>query len=127
MSSAAAGWRFTTGTIDFSSRGFRTRAALHAIAPIGVELGLWQGSSQNQTMLWLRWWDTEDNLLLTGAERASRTQQALFDNSWGVRNGIECRASGISPGFISRVRQAAFPILMQLNLAFPHKNCGFSI
>jgi hypothetical protein len=94
---------------------------------LGNCVGLLQDSYQNQTMLWLRWWDTEGNLLLTGAERASRTQQALFDNSSAVGNGIECRASGISPGFISRVRQAAFPILMQLNLAFPHKNCGFSI
>ncbi|MEG4027721.1 MULTISPECIES: Uma2 family endonuclease [unclassified Microcoleus] len=40
------------------------------IAPLGVELGLWQGSYQNQTMLWLRWWDQEGNLLLIGDERA---------------------------------------------------------
>lgn len=79
MSSAAAGWRFTTGTIGFTSSGFRTRAVLHAITPIGVELGLWQGSYQNPAILWLRWWDTEGNLLLTGAERASRTQQTLLD------------------------------------------------
>ncbi|WP_333335773.1 hypothetical protein [Microcoleus sp. LAD1_D3] len=30
-------------------------------------------------MLWLRWWDTEGNLLLTGTQRASRTQQTLLD------------------------------------------------
>ena len=40
------------------------------IAPLGVELGLWQGSYQNQTMLWLRWWGEEGNLLLIGDERA---------------------------------------------------------
>ena len=40
------------------------------ITPLGVELGLWQGSYQNQTMLWLRWWDEEGNLLLIGDERA---------------------------------------------------------
>jgi len=40
------------------------------IAPLCVELGLWQGSYQNQTMLWLRWWDEEGNLLLIGDERA---------------------------------------------------------
>ncbi|MEG4418540.1 Uma2 family endonuclease [Microcoleus sp. LAD1_D5] len=40
------------------------------IAPLSVELGLWQGSYQNQTMLWLRWWDEEGNLLLIGDERA---------------------------------------------------------
>ena len=37
---------------------------------LGVELGLWQGSYQNQTMLWLRWWDEEGNLLSIGDERA---------------------------------------------------------
>ena len=42
---------------------------------MGVELGLWQGSYQNQTMLWLRWWDSEGNLLLTGTERAAVEQQ----------------------------------------------------
>ena len=40
------------------------------IAPLGVELGLWQGSYQNQTMLWLRWWDEAGNLLSIGDERA---------------------------------------------------------
>jgi len=65
--------------MNFTRSEFGTRAVLHAIAPIGVELGLWQGSYQNQTMLWLRWRDTKGNVLLTGAERASRIQQALFD------------------------------------------------
>jgi len=37
---------------------------------LGIELGLWQGSYQNQTLLWLRWWDDEGNLLLIGDERA---------------------------------------------------------
>ena len=42
----------------------------YPIAQIGVELGVWEGSYQNQTQRWLRWWDREGNLLLTGAERA---------------------------------------------------------
>jgi len=41
-----------------------------SLASLGIELGLWQGSYQNQTMLWLRWWDEEGNLLLIGDERA---------------------------------------------------------
>ena len=40
------------------------------ITSLGVEFGLWQGSYQNQTMLWLRWWDEEGNLLLISDERA---------------------------------------------------------
>lgn len=42
----------------------------YSIPPLGVELGLWQGSYQNQTQLWLRWWDEQGNLLLIGDERA---------------------------------------------------------
>jgi Uma2 family endonuclease len=47
----------------------------YPISRLGIELGLWQGSYQNQTQLWLRWWDEEGNLLLTGAERAEIAQQ----------------------------------------------------
>ena len=47
----------------------------YAIAPLAVELGLWQGSYQNQTQLWLRWWDEQGNLLLIGSERAELAQQ----------------------------------------------------
>lgn len=42
----------------------------YAIGPLGVELGLWEGNYQNQTQIWLRWWDDSGNLLLTGTERA---------------------------------------------------------
>jgi len=42
----------------------------YPIPPLEVELGLWQGSYQNQTQVWLRWWDQQGNLLLTGSERA---------------------------------------------------------
>jgi len=51
----------------------------YPILPLGVELGLWQGSYQNQTQLWLRWWDEQGHLLLIGDERAelerSRAEQ----------------------------------------------------
>ncbi len=47
---------------------------------LGIELGLWQGSYQNQTQLWLRWWDTDGNLLLTGAER-TEVERARADRA----------------------------------------------
>ena len=47
----------------------------YSIPPLGVELGLWQGSYQNQEQLWLRWWDSEGNLLLIGSERAELERQ----------------------------------------------------
>jgi hypothetical protein len=45
------------------------------IPPLQVELGLWQGSYQNQTQTWLRWWDNKGNLLLIGDERAEQEKQ----------------------------------------------------
>ncbi|MEG4534019.1 Uma2 family endonuclease [Microcoleus sp. B5-D4] len=42
----------------------------YPIERMGVELGVWEGSYQNQTQRWLRWWDNQGNLLLTGSEQA---------------------------------------------------------
>ncbi|NER34834.1 MAG: Uma2 family endonuclease [Oscillatoria sp. SIO1A7] len=47
----------------------------YPIERLGVELGLWQGTYQNQTQAWLRWWDKEGNLLLTGREQAELERQ----------------------------------------------------
>lgn len=40
-----------------------------------MELGLWDGTYQNQSQRWLRWWDREGNLLLIGDERAENERQ----------------------------------------------------
>jgi Uma2 family endonuclease len=42
----------------------------HPIAGLGVELGIWRGHYQNLELPWMRWWDAEGNLLLTGHELA---------------------------------------------------------
>lgn len=39
-----------------------------------MELGIWQGLYQNTELPWLRCWDLEGNLLLTGYERAEQAQ-----------------------------------------------------
>ncbi|MBD2385537.1 Uma2 family endonuclease [Cylindrospermum sp. FACHB-282] len=49
----------------------------YPITPMGVELGLWQGEYQNAELPWLRWWDLQGNLLLTGEERANRLAAQL--------------------------------------------------
>jgi len=46
-----------------------------AIAPMAVELGLQQQVQQREMTTWLRWWDEDGNLLLTGDERAVQFEQ----------------------------------------------------
>ena len=43
-----------------------------AIAELGVEIGIWQGVYQNSELPWLRWWDANGNLLLTGWETSEQ-------------------------------------------------------
>ncbi len=45
------------------------------IAEVGVELGIWQGRYQNVDLPWLRWWDRDGHLLLTGEEQAQQERQ----------------------------------------------------
>lgn len=47
----------------------------YPVPPLEVELGVWEGSYQNQTQCWLRWWDLQGNLLLTGSERAIAAEE----------------------------------------------------
>jgi hypothetical protein len=63
----------------------------YPIPPLGVELGIWQGRYKNVELPWLRWWDREGNLLLTGEERADRAERenALLRE--------QLRALGIEP------------------------------
>ena len=47
----------------------------YPIKPLGVELGIWQGTYKNVELPWLRWWTIEGELLLTGEERAEQEKQ----------------------------------------------------
>jgi hypothetical protein len=49
----------------------------YPIPQIGVELGIWQGRYNNMELPWLRWWDSQGNLLLTGEERAKIAESEL--------------------------------------------------
>ncbi|QJB45521.1 Uma2 family endonuclease [Dolichospermum flos-aquae] len=63
----------------------------YSITPMGVELGLWHGEYQNAELPWLRWWDLQGNLLLTGEERAEQETQRAN------RLAAQLRALGIEP------------------------------
>ncbi|MBN4002713.1 Uma2 family endonuclease [Nostoc sp. LPT] len=45
------------------------------IPELELFLGIWQGERLCQTMNWLRWWDTEGNLLLWSSEQAQQERQ----------------------------------------------------
>ncbi|KDR53908.1 Uma2 family endonuclease [Limnospira platensis] len=47
----------------------------YPIHSMGVELGIWRGQYSNVELPWLRWWDNQGNLLLTGDERARIERQ----------------------------------------------------
>lgn len=51
------------------------------IPPLGVELGIWQGTYAHQNLPWLRWWDSEGKLLLSGDERAEQEKQRAEQES----------------------------------------------
>ena len=63
----------------------------YPIAPLGAELGIWQGQYQNLELPWLRWWDLQGNLLLTGDERAEQERQK------SDRLAAQLRALGVEP------------------------------
>ncbi|MBU7583207.1 MAG: Uma2 family endonuclease [Nostoc sp. TH1S01] len=63
----------------------------YSISPLGVELGIWQGYYLNATLPWLRWWDDQGNLLLTGDERAAKAEQE------NARLRETLRALGVDP------------------------------
>jgi Uma2 family endonuclease len=49
----------------------------YPVAPLGVELGIWEGIYLGAELPWLRWWDAEGKLLLTGHEQAERLAARL--------------------------------------------------
>jgi Putative restriction endonuclease len=66
----------------------------YPIPQLEVELGIWQGTYQNVELPWLRWWDSEGNLLLTSSERADRAE----DQS--NRNCKQVVSQDFSPSFL---------------------------
>ncbi|MEG4998370.1 Uma2 family endonuclease [Microcoleus sp. B4-D4] len=90
------------------------------IAPLGVELGLWQGSYQNQTMLWLRWWDEEGNLLLIGDERAELERLRGEQQRERAESAEQARQQAEQAREAEfQARRAAIPRLLGMGLSAP--------
>jgi len=76
-----------------------------AIAPMALELGLQQEIQQREMTTWLRWWDEDGNLLLTGDERAVQFEQkavqseqkAMQSEQKAQRLAEQLRALGYNP------------------------------
>jgi len=64
------------------------------IPPLGVELGIWHGTYETKEDDWLRWWDLQGNMLLTGAERA--VQEAARADRYAAK----LRELGVDPNSI---------------------------
>jgi Uma2 family endonuclease len=68
------------------------------IAEMNLSLGVWQGSRENRTGYWLRWWDEQGQLLLWGSELAEQERQrAEQERQRAERLAAQLRAAGIEP------------------------------
>ncbi|MBD2089292.1 Uma2 family endonuclease [Microcoleus sp. FACHB-1515] len=68
------------------------------IAEMNLFLGIWQGSRENRSGGWLRWWDESGELLLWGTERVAQEQERLAQERDRVERLIaQLRAAGIEP------------------------------
>ena len=47
----------------------------HWVDSLGLYLGTWQGTKEQRTGYWLRWWDADGNLLLWAVERVELENQ----------------------------------------------------
>jgi Uma2 family endonuclease len=68
------------------------------IAQMNLYLGVWEGTRENRTGKWLRWWDEQGNLLLWGSELAEQEKQrAEQEKQRAERLAAQLRAAGIEP------------------------------
>jgi Uma2 family endonuclease len=75
------------------------------ISEMNLFLGTWQGSRENRTGYWLRWWTAQGDRLLWGAERAEQERQraeqerqrAEQEHQRAERLAAQLRAAGLEP------------------------------
>ncbi|MFW9257483.1 Uma2 family endonuclease [Nostoc sp. CALU 546] len=68
------------------------------IAEMNLYLGVSQGTRENRTGKWLRWWDEQGNLLLWGTELAEQERQRTEqERQRAERLAAQLRAAGIEP------------------------------
>lgn len=74
----------------------------YPIAELGVELGIWKGFFATFDLPWMRWWDNQGNLLLTGREQAEQERaRAEAYRHRSERLAARLRALGIDPDAVN--------------------------
>ncbi|HEY9702102.1 MAG TPA: Uma2 family endonuclease [Allocoleopsis sp.] len=70
----------------------------YPISTLGIELGIWDGVYQNMRLPWLRIWDLQGNLLLSGQELAIlERERADLAIQKAERLAAQLKALGIEP------------------------------
>jgi|SRR5579871_76978 len=77
------GWNFEPLTANERGR--------YPITPLGIELGIWEGTYLNNHLRWLRCWDAQGELLLIGQEIA------LAERQRAERLAARLRELGVNP------------------------------
>ncbi|MDX2242483.1 MAG: Uma2 family endonuclease [Leptolyngbyaceae cyanobacterium bins.302] len=69
-----------------------------SVPQMNLWLGVWQGTRENRSGYWLRWWDEAGNLLLWGLELAEQERQRTEqERQRAERLAAQLRAAGIEP------------------------------
>ncbi len=68
------------------------------IETMDLFLGVWQGTRENRTGYWLRWWNAENDLLLWRTEQVEQERQrAEQERQRAERLAAQLRAAGLEP------------------------------
>jgi hypothetical protein len=65
---------------------------------MNLYLGVWEGTRENLTSKWLRWWDEQGNLLLWSSELVEQKQQEIEQQKQRAdKLAAQLKALGIEP------------------------------
>ncbi len=85
------------------------------IAPLGLALGVWQGTRENRTGFWLRWWNAQGELLPWGNEQVEQEHQRAEQEH--QRAEQECQRAEQERQRAEQERQRADRLAAQLRAA----------
>ncbi len=88
-------YRLTTGRYELQTPTPENR---FWIADMGLFLGLWQGTKEERTGYWLRWWDAAGNLLPWAVEQIEQEhQRAEQERQRAEKLETYLRSQGVDP------------------------------